>query len=116
EIADSLPLVEADHHSLLQVFLNLARNSQRAMAETEVRTLSVEARPDNDMVVVRFRDTGPGVAHPERLFEPFQPGAASTVIRLYVSRAVVRSYGGDLRHEPNPAGSCFVLQLWPADE
>jgi two-component system sensor kinase FixL len=29
-IPDSLPLVEADHHSLLQVFLNLARNSERA--------------------------------------------------------------------------------------
>jgi PAS domain S-box-containing protein len=115
KIADRLPLVHADHHSLLQVFLNLARNSHSAMKDTEERTLSVEAGVENEMVLVRFRDTGPGVANPESLFKAFQPGASSTGLGLYISRAVLRSYGGDLHYEPNPDGSCFVVQLWPAD-
>jgi C4-dicarboxylate-specific signal transduction histidine kinase len=30
---------------------------------------------------------------------------------LYVSRAMVRSYGGDLRFEPHPDGACFAVEL-----
>ena len=116
EIADGLPLVEADHHSLLQVFLNLARNSQQALKGAAERTLSVEAGVENEMVMVRFCDTGPGVADPDSLFKPFQPGAFSTGLGLYISRAVLRSYGGDLRYEPMPEGSCFVVQLWATEE
>jgi PAS domain S-box-containing protein len=115
-IAGGLPLVVADHHSLLQVFLNLARNSQRAIQDAENKLLSVEACVENDMVQVKFRDTGHGVAKPEELFQPFQPGAHSLGLGLYISRAIVRSYGGDVRYEPSSGGSCFVVQLWPADE
>jgi PAS domain S-box-containing protein len=114
-IANGLPLVEADHHSLLQVFLNLARNSQRAMGDRKVRTLFVEAVEENDMIAVRFQDTGPGVARPDDLFKPFQPGARSTGLGLYISRAVLRSYGGDLRHEPTTQGGSFVVELWPVE-
>jgi len=116
KIASGLPLVGADHHSLLQVFLNLARNSEQAMKDTGERSLSVEASMDNDMVLVKFRDSGCGVRNPEALFQPFQPGASSTGLGLYISRAVLRSYGGDLRYEPNSNSTCFVVQLWPADE
>ena len=116
KVAEGLPLVQADHHTLLQAFLNLARNSERAIRNTERKVLTVEAAIESDLVVVRFRDTGPGVTHPEDLFKPFQPGAHSTGLGLYISRAVLRSYGGDLRYEPSAHGSCFVVQLWPAEE
>ena len=108
------PLVQGDHHGLLQVFLNLARNSYEAVKDTESRVLSVEAGMEDEMVLVRFRDTGPGVANPDTLFSAFQPGAASTGLGLYISRAMLRSYGGDLWYEPKPDGGCFVVQLWPA--
>jgi len=64
---------------------------------------------------VRFRDTGPGVAHPEELFQPFQPGAHSVGLGLYITRAILRSHGGGLRYEPPETGSCFAVELWPAD-
>ncbi|HEY7391074.1 MAG TPA: ATP-binding protein [Bryobacteraceae bacterium] len=114
-IADDLPLVQADQHSLLQVFLNLARNSRSAMQDTHDKTLAVEARVEQDMVLVRFQDTGQGVANPDSLFKPFKSGTSSTGLGLYISRAVLRSNGGDLYYEPNPKGTCFVVQLWPAD-
>ena len=112
-IPNVLPLVEADHHSLLQVFLNLARNSEQAMRHMPEKILKVEATMDNDMVLVRFCDTGPGVPNPEALFKPLQPGAASTGLGLYISRAILKSHGGDLYHEPGPGGACFVVRLWP---
>jgi signal transduction histidine kinase len=60
---------------------------------------------------IRFEDSGPGISNPERLFQPFQQGADGSGLGLYVSRAVVRSYGGELRFEPRAQGSCFVLEL-----
>jgi two-component system, LuxR family, sensor kinase FixL len=80
-----------------------------------VQTLSVEAAEENDMIAVRFQDTGTGVARPDDLFKPFQPGARSTGLGLYISRAVLRSYGGDLRHEPTSQGCSFVVELWPVE-
>lgn len=113
-VPDSLPLVEADHHGLLQVLLNLARNSETAMKDAPEKVLQVEATVEKDLVLVRFRDSGPGVANPESLFRPFQPGAASTGLGLYISRAVLKSYGGDLYCKPSQDGSCFELRLWHA--
>ena len=116
DIAAGLPLVHADQHSLLQVFLNLARNSERAMAESERKELRVEASREGDVVIVRFRDTGSGVEHEERLFQPFQTGAQSTGLGLYISRAILRASGGDLRYEPQPSGCCFAVELWPSED
>jgi signal transduction histidine kinase len=115
ETASGLPLVRADHHSLLQVFVNLARNSQRALESVGSREMHVSAALERDLVVVRFRDSGPGVAHPEELFRPFQRGAESMGLGLYISRAILRSHGGGLRYEPQTTGACFVVELWPVE-
>jgi two-component system sensor kinase FixL len=115
EVAADLPRVQADHHSLLQVFVNLARNSQQAMEHGARRELRISAKVESDLVLVRFRDTGHGVAHPEELFRPFQPGAHSFGIGLYISRAILRAHGGGLRYEPQDVGSCFVAELWPVE-
>jgi PAS domain S-box-containing protein len=115
EVSGGLPLVQADHHSLLQVFVNLARNSQRALENCERREVRISAAVESDLVVVRFRDTGPGVARPEELFRPFQPGAHSFGLGLYISRAILRSHSGGLRYEPEETGSCFAVDLWPVE-
>ena len=114
-IEPGLPLVEVDHQGLLQVFVNLARNSRQALQNSPHRELHISAAMENDMVVVRFRDTGPGVSHPEDLFRPFQPGADSLGLGLYVSRAILRAHGGGLRHEPQSEGCSFAVDLWPAE-
>ncbi|MCX6625074.1 MAG: ATP-binding protein, partial [Acidobacteria bacterium] len=100
----------ADHHGLLQVFLNLTSNSRRAMENSEQRMLSVHARQLDEVVVVRFQDSGSGIELPDALFRPFQPGV-QTGLGLYVSRAIVRSFGGDLRYEATPRGACFTVSL-----
>jgi PAS domain S-box-containing protein len=115
EVSGGLPLVQADHHSLLQVFVNLARNSERALSGCARREVHIGASVESDLVVVRFRDTGPGVAHPEELFRPFQPGAHAYGLGLYISRAILRAHGGGLRYEPETPGSCFAVELWPVE-
>jgi PAS domain S-box-containing protein len=116
EAASGLPLVQADHHGLLQVFVNLARNSVRALEDWRgERQVRINASVEHDLVCVRFRDSGPGVAHPEELFKAFQPGAQSFGLGLYISRAILRAHGGELRYEPAPQGACFTVELWPVE-
>jgi two-component system sensor kinase FixL len=115
QVSGGLPLVQADHHSLLQVFVNLARNSQQALEGRDRPEVSISAGVEKDLVVVRVRDNGPGVAHPEDLFRPFQPGAHSVGLGLYISCAILRAHGGGLRHEPQEEGCCFAVELWPAE-
>ncbi len=104
EIEPGLPAVWADRQSWMQVFLNLTKNSQRAMLDRPSPQLKIVARAEGQRVAVRVQDTGGGVLHPEHLFRPFQPGAQSTGLGVYLSRALMRSFRGDLRYEPEPPG------------
>jgi len=107
----NLPPIAGDHHGLLQVFLNLAKNSQAAMESTEQKQLKVTACVEHNSVVVRFEDTGFGIAYPENLFRPFQSGSASTGLGLYVSRAILKSFGAEITYEPRSEGCCFAVTI-----
>jgi PAS domain S-box-containing protein len=111
EVQESLPLVWADRYGLIQVFLNLAKNSRRAMASTAVKQLRIAARAEKGTVTIRFENTGTGVAAPEKLFQPFQRRAESSGLGLYISRAIMRSFGGELSFEPRSEGCCFAVVL-----
>jgi signal transduction histidine kinase len=111
QIQESLPLVWADRYGLVQVFLNLAKNSQRAMQSAVAKRLRVSVTVEEKTVVIRFADTGIGLDSADSLFRPFQRGADSTGLGLYVSRAIMRSFGGELRYEPTPQGCCFAVVL-----
>ena len=111
-----LPLVHGDRYGLQQVFLNIARNSQRAMRTSFRKELTIQTSISRDSVEVRFEDTGPGVSSPAKLFLPFQQGADATGLGLYVSRAILRSFHGDLRYEPSAVGSCFAVVLARVNE
>lgn len=104
DIHADLPAVWADRHSLMQVFLNLVRNSERALQESEIRELSFTAGCAGDRVYIRISDTGPGVRRPELLFKPFQDDARDTGLGLYLSREFMRSFRGELRYEPPGGG------------
>jgi two-component system sensor kinase FixL len=110
-LQDDLPLVFADRYGLAQVFLNLALNSLRAMSTTETKRLTISSFVDTETVLIRFEDTGVGIPSPGGLFKPFQQGADATGLGLYVSRAILRSCGGDLTLESRREGCCFAVSL-----
>ena len=110
-IPEDLPPVSADRHGLLHICMNLAANSQRALRGVELKRMTVAVSVEQDRVVVRFADTGPGVAHPDLLFQPFRHSSDGTGLGLYLSRALARSFAGELRYEPGPMGSCFAVEL-----
>jgi two-component system, LuxR family, sensor kinase FixL len=111
EIEESLPPVRANRSGLLQVFLNLTQNSRSALHNTPHGLVRVVAYFLDGSVVIRISDNGPGISSAERLFQPFQPGASSAGLGLFVSRAIIRTFGGELHHL-QPAGECsFIIEL-----
>jgi len=115
-IDSDLPLVRADRPSLMQVFLNLITNSMRALADREQGLISIATQTDGDQVRVEFADSGPGVSDPEALFQPFQHGSKTSGLGLYLSRAFLHSFGGEIRYQALASGACFVIILNVAAE
>jgi two-component system sensor kinase FixL len=110
-LQDELPLVIGDRYGLAQVFLNLSLNSHRAMENTHKKHLTISSDVEADTVVIRFEDSGVGLSSADGLFRPFQQGADATGLGLYVSRAILRSFGGELVFEPRTEGCCFAVRL-----
>ena len=106
-----LPPVRADRHSLMQVLLNLTKNSQRALDSASRKIIEVTATPTGEGVSIRFTDSGPGIPIGVKIFQPLQKGADATGLGLYLSRAFMRSFGGDLHHDQQDSGCSFVLDL-----
>ena len=110
-IPEELPSVRTDRHSLLQVLLNLTKNSRRALEDASLKQIDVSVTVEHRIASIRFCDTGPGIAPTEKLFQPLQKGAEAGGLGLFLSRAFMRSFGGDLRYDPEGPGCCFVIEL-----
>lgn len=106
-----LPYVHADQHALLRVFLNLSQNSLRAVQKGGEARLEVRASAANGRVAITLEDRGPGVDDPSTLFQPFRENADGSGLGLYVSRAIVRGFGGDLSYVPIEGGCRFDITL-----
>jgi two-component system, LuxR family, sensor kinase FixL len=116
QVEQDLPLVWADRPSLMQVFLNLVTNSMRVLSGRDDGRVSLRARQHGGQVLVEMSDNGGGVAHPQHLFQPFQNGARSSGLGLYLSRAFLRSFGGEIRYQPLNGGASFIVTLNVAAE
>ena len=105
--------VRADPSRLEQIIVNITSNALRYGEPPFV----VEAASDgNGSVLVRFKDSGPGVSDEEEgtLFEPFRTerDTGSVGFGLAIVRALAEAQGGSVHYESNqPAGACFVLTL-----
>ncbi|SDE99338.1 sensor histidine kinase [Terriglobus roseus] len=111
DVPSDLPLVRADRQLLMQILLNLTKNSQFALEGVDDKWISVSARHHGNFIVIAVDDNGPGIPVGRSLFEPLQKGAHTTGLGLYLSRAFARSFHGELRHVPTSKGCSFVLEL-----
>jgi signal transduction histidine kinase len=76
-----------------------------------VKRIDVSVAIEHGIASIRVCDTGPGIASTEKLFQPLHKGAEAAGLGLFLSRAFMRSFGGDLRYDPDAPGCCFVIEL-----
>jgi signal transduction histidine kinase len=81
------------------------------MQDRPARVLTLRVTFDPQNVYLRVLDTGPGVDNPDKVFQPFQPGADASGLGLFISRAIVRACQGELYLEPSAAGCSMVIKL-----
>ncbi len=115
--------VQGGEVRLQQVVLNLLSNAIDAMAAAPVRQIKVTAEPGVP-VVLTVQDTGPGIADPDKVFEPFYStksiGEAEGVgLGLSISYGLVQSFGGNIRGTNAEGGGAIFtveLQQWIDEE
>jgi CheY-like chemotaxis protein len=109
--------VRANRGELLEVFLNLFKNSLEAMVSGG--NLRVRAMRSAQSIVVEVQDNGPGIAPDiqKRLFKPFasDKGVRGQGLGLAVSRGILKSLGGSITCQSRPGhGTTMIIQL-PAE-
>ncbi|WP_330284722.1 ATP-binding protein [Streptomyces sp. NBC_00588] len=122
----TLPRIPAYPAELNQVWTNLIDNAVSAINSVGGEgTLTVRTALEHDMLLVEFRDTGPGVPKEirGRIFDPFfttKPVGEGTGLGLDISwRIVVNKHHGTLQVESEPGDTRFQVLLpltAPADE
>ncbi|MGV8955493.1 MAG: sensor histidine kinase [Cypionkella sp.] len=108
-------MVRGGEVRLQQVVLNLIANALDAMQAQGGRLviwIEVGAK-----VRLHLRDTGPGIAEPEKMFDPFYStkaiGQAEGMgLGLSISYGIIESFGGQLSGQNAPEGGAeFIVEL-----
>ncbi|MGZ4358243.1 MAG: sensor histidine kinase [Gaiellaceae bacterium] len=108
----SLP-VRGNAAQLMQALLHLLANGFQTCGDHG--SVSVELLREGDAAVLMVRDTGPGPAGADEIFEPFVTTRASehgSGLGLAAARLIARRHGGDVElRETSADGSVFALRL-----
>jgi len=102
---------------LQQVLVNLISNAIDAMEGGKERRIEIAVEAGDQKTRLRVRDTGPGIAAPEKIFEPYYTtkavGKADGLgLGLSISYGLVQSFGGDIRGRNHPdGGAVFTVEL-----
>jgi two-component system, NtrC family, sensor kinase len=115
DVDPTLPELEIDGDQIYQVFLNIAMNAAEAMPEGG--RLRISAALARDAVVVRFSDTGHGIA-PELMGKVFTPFFTTkqighgTGLGLAIAYGIIKMHRGNIRVESAPGqGAAFTIEF-----
>ncbi|MFP4227152.1 MAG: sensor histidine kinase, partial [Desulfobacterales bacterium] len=116
-IADDLPPIYGDFNQLQQCIINLIFNAVDAMPDGGKLEISAEAGQAGDRLVIRVRDSGPGIPESDlpRIFEPFfstKDAGYGVGLGLSTVYGIVKHHEGSITAANEAAGgACFTLEL-----
>lgn len=114
---EDIPEISCDPKRLRQVFLNILDNA--AKHGSEGKRIEASMHFEENAVVVRIRDFGPGIPDDEiplvkKKFYKGSSKARGTGIGLAVSDEIVEMHGGELLLQNAPGGGTLVTIKLPA--
>lgn len=98
-----------------QVWTNIIHNALQAMGQSG--TLKVAAYSENNEIVVKISDTGPGIPHEikDKIFEPFfttKKRGEGSGLGLDIVKKIVEKHDGQIYFESEPGkGTAFFVKL-----
>ena len=100
-----------------QVLINLLTNALDAMSESDSKTLQLDIRVEGQ-VFITVQDSGPGIAQPEKIFDPFystkEVSASDGLgLGLSISYGLIQSFGGEIKGGNTSNGAKFTVALKP---
>jgi two-component system sensor histidine kinase KdpD len=116
-LAPNLPLLHLDAVLIERVLVNLLENASKYTPA--LSPIEIDAKAENDSVVICFSDHGPGLPHgrEEAIFEKFERGRKEGAtpgvgLGLAICRAIMQAHGGTIHGETRDSGGArFVLTL-----
>jgi signal transduction histidine kinase len=115
ESKDPVPRVLGNSNQLLQAFVQIVENAVDALQEMGGGRLQISSWRESDEVVVQFADSGPGLQHPERVFDPFyttKPVGKGTGLGLSATYGVILDHKGQITCFNRPeGGASFEIRL-----
>ncbi len=112
----AVPFITGDAHQLEQVFLNIINNAVDAIMDSgQGGSLKVRIYPEEQRACVEFRDSGPGLKDPSKIFDPFYTTkklGKGTGLGLSICYGIVKEHGGDIiAFNHKEGGAVFQLKL-----
>lgn len=110
--------IAIDGDAFTQIIANLVSNAEKYAADG--KQLHIESRMENDELIVRVSDRGPGIprSHASRIFEPFErvdsrvnEGSTGAGLGLSIARELAQLMGGQLRLLDSAHGASFEFCL-----
>jgi signal transduction histidine kinase len=111
----NLPAVRGDPKLLLQVFYEIIDNAADAMRPSGGGRLNIRTHLEGANVAVEFADSGPGLEHPELVFDPFYTTkeiGKGTGLGLSMCYGIIQEHGGQIACENREeGGALFRIEL-----
>lgn len=109
-------IVNGNRFQLLQVIMNLFKNSCEAMKTQTSKKITVDIISEDTHIFIRISDNGPGINEKIRkeLMKPFNSTKSNEEgngLGLHISRQIMMAHDGDLLCDPSESGAIFRLRL-----
>jgi signal transduction histidine kinase len=111
------PNVRGDSSQLLHVFLQLIANAADALEQVEKGEFRISIHAVSNQLHIQFADSGPGLQHPERVFEPFyttKPVGKGTGLGLSTCYGILQQHQGEILCRNRAEGGALFTVILPA--
>jgi PAS domain S-box-containing protein len=117
DLDETLPHTMVDLFQMQQVFINIMTNAEDAMAAKGGGRLEISTRRARRKILIRFRDTGPGVPKEiiHKVFDPFfttKDVGKGTGLGLSITHGIITEHGGTIEiTSPEDGGALVSIEL-----